>query len=211
MNKKTQNLLLSAIMGAIAYILMYASFPVIPALPFLKIDFSDIPIILVAFVQGPLGAFFSAFIARLLHYLFTGGEMGIPLGDMTSLIASMAYILPIYYLLRGQVTKYILHKENAFTTKDKMKKIWAYSLGILCLTFVMSILNYYIITPFYIHIMQFPIDNMCTYILYGIVPFNLIKGVVVSLVGHVVVIKVLPHLISKFGFKAYSQKHVHVS
>ena len=71
----------------------------------------------------------------------------------------------------------------------------------------MTVLNYYIITPFYMYVMNFPIDNIRTYILFGIIPFNLLKGLLVSIMAHIVVVKVLPTLIQKFGFAYPKSEH----
>lgn len=207
MNRKIQSLLLSAIMGALAYLLMYFSFPVMPALPYLKIDFSDIPILLVAFVEGPIGATLSAFIAKFLHYVFTGGEMGIPIGDFTSFLATLAYTLPIYYILKKPITSQLLGYAHQTKKNFNWRAIGSYALATLSLTIVMTVLNYYIITPFYMYVMNFPIDNIRTYILFGIIPFNLLKGLLVSIMAHIVVVKVLPTLIQKFGFAYPKSEH----
>ncbi|MGH2103121.1 ECF transporter S component, partial [Aerococcus urinaeequi] len=93
----TKEIVLVAIVAALSFILMFIGFPIIPALPYLKVDFSLVPILLVAFISGPKKAVAASLIANGLHYMYTGGEMGIPIGDATAFIATIAYILPIYY------------------------------------------------------------------------------------------------------------------
>ncbi|KZU60178.1 ECF transporter S component [Lactiplantibacillus plantarum] len=41
-----------ALLGAIAYILMLLEFPILPVAPWMKIDFSDIPILIGLFLFG---------------------------------------------------------------------------------------------------------------------------------------------------------------
>lgn len=41
-----------ALLGAIAYILMLVEFPILPIAPWMKIDFSDIPILIGLFLFG---------------------------------------------------------------------------------------------------------------------------------------------------------------
>ncbi len=43
-----------SLLSAIAVILMYIDFPVIPIFPWLKIDLSDVPALMGAFAFGPL-------------------------------------------------------------------------------------------------------------------------------------------------------------
>ena len=84
------------------------------------------------------------------------------------------------------------------------KTIVAYLAATLSLTLVMTILNYFVITPFYMQVMNFDVGNMQTYILAGIIPFNLIKGVLVSLLAHFVLVQTLPTLVNRFGTREYS-------
>ena len=42
-----------ALLGAIAFMLMFVEFPLIPIAPFLKIDFSDVPVLLGLVIYGP--------------------------------------------------------------------------------------------------------------------------------------------------------------
>ena len=57
--------------------------------------------------------------------------------------------------------------------------------GILALTIFMSIANYFVITPIYLQLygvttQQFLGTSLASYVAIGIVPFNLIKGLLVS-------------------------------
>lgn len=54
MNEKTSKLIKISLLSAIAIILMYFDFPIIPAFPWLKIDLSDVPALLGAFGFGPV-------------------------------------------------------------------------------------------------------------------------------------------------------------
>ncbi|OYQ67061.1 ECF transporter S component [Aerococcus sp. 1KP-2016] len=201
----TQQIVLVAIVGAISFILMFVGFPVIPALPFLKVDFSIVPLLLIAFVYGPKGAIGASFIANFLHYMYTGGEMGIPIGDTTAFIATIAYILPIYYILKDQMLAAYTN-DGREANISHGKTITAYVISILSLTIVMTVLNYFVITPFYMQVMNFDVGNMQTYLLAGIIPFNLIKGVLVSLLAHFVLVQTLPTMIHRFGSPQLSRQ-----
>ena len=185
---KAKRLMFIAIMGALAYLLMFFAFPILFALPFLKIDFSDIPLLLTTFLYGPLSGALAALIRTLLHYIQTGGDAGYPIGDLASFLASLAYILPIYYFLRGHL--------GTIKAKDRQlawsRLLLTYGSATLSLTLVMVALNYFVLAPFYSAVMNFPINDMVQYLLMGIVPFNLVKGILVSIVAHFFLRRLLP-------------------
>lgn len=198
----TKEIVLVAIVGALSFILMFIGFPIIPALPYLKVDFSLVPILLVAFTAGPKKAVAASLIANVLHYMSTGGEMGFPIGDATAFIATIAYIFPIYYLLKDQITS-VHPGHTSIKEMNWGRTITAYVIATLSLTVVMTFLNYFVITPFYMQVMNFDIGNMQTYILAGIIPFNLIKGVLVSVLAHFVLVQTLSTLVNRFGTREY--------
>lgn len=197
MNTNTRKLLQIAIIGALAYILMFFAFPIIPFIPYIKVDFSDVPILLLTIIQGPLSGIAAAFIRSILHYIQTGGDAGYPIGDLASFLATISFILPVYYIIKPKLlTRGQANIPKARISQNKGRMLFGYLCSILSLTIVMSLLNYYVITPFYMAMMNFPIPNMGEYILKGIIPFNIIKGILVSAVAHVILVKILP-LLSK--------------
>lgn len=177
---KTKRLVGISLFGALAFVLMFIAFPVIPAFSYLKIDFSDLPILLSFFLYGPAGGIISAVIRSILHYLQTGGDMGYPIGDFASLLATLSYTLPVYYLLNK--------------AKTKTAVIMALLTGTLVLTVVLSIANWFIITPLYMYLLNFEMGSVKELVLAGILPFNIIKGLVVSAVILLVMPKLKPWL-----------------
>lgn len=164
---KTQKMVGIALLAAIAYILSFFSFPVLPFMSFLKIDFSDIPVLVGTFYFGPLSGILIAFIRSTLHYLLTGGEMGIPIGDTAAFLASVSYILPIYFW----------SSRMEWTTKNK---VVSGILGTMSLTIFLTLLNWFVLIPAYSYVMNFDVGPIKDYLLYGIVPFNLLKGGLLS-------------------------------
>ncbi|KZU63360.1 Gx transporter family protein [Lactiplantibacillus plantarum] len=73
-----------ALLGAIAYILMLLEFPILPVAPWMKIDFSDIPILIGLFLFGVGGAFVITIIKLLLH----SAMMGFAIYDLIGSFAS---------------------------------------------------------------------------------------------------------------------------
>lgn len=62
MNNKVQKMVSIAMLAAIGTVLQFVAFPIMPAFSFLKIDFSDIPILLGMFLYGPLAGVITAFV-----------------------------------------------------------------------------------------------------------------------------------------------------
>nr|WP_261976207.1 Gx transporter family protein [Lactiplantibacillus plantarum] len=81
-----------ALLGAIAYILMLLEFPILPVAPWMKIDFSDIPILIGLFLFGVGGAFVITIIKLLLH----SAMMGFAIYDLIGSFASfLGYFVTI--------------------------------------------------------------------------------------------------------------------
>ena len=55
MNKKISNLTLAALLGAMAFVLMYFSFSIPILSPFAELDFSAVPELIGGFMLGPIG------------------------------------------------------------------------------------------------------------------------------------------------------------
>ena len=179
----THRLVGISLFGALGFVLMFIAFPVIPAFSYLKVDFSDLPILLSFLLYGPVGGVMSTLIRSILHYIQTGGDMGYPIGDFASFIATLAYCFPAYWLLKK--------------SKSQKSAIVAFLLGTLSLTVVLSIANLYIITPLYLKILNFSVGNITEYILAGVVPFNLVKGTIISIAFLMVLPKLRPWLVKQ--------------
>ncbi|EGO2630190.1 MULTISPECIES: ECF transporter S component [Enterococcus] len=189
MNNKVQKMVSIAMLAAIGTVLQFVAFPIMPAFSFLKIDFSDIPILLGMFLYGPLAGVITAFVRSLLHLFLTGLAPQNMVGDFASFLASSIFTLPIFYFF-GK-------KKNIRTNR-----IMGLVSGILALTIFMSIANYFVITPIYLQLygvttQQFLGTSLASYVAIGIVPFNLIKGLLVSGVFLVLHAKLLPWLSKK--------------
>lgn len=189
MNNKVQKMVSIAMLAAIGTVLQFVAFPIMPAFSFLKIDFSDIPILLGMFLYGPLAGVITAFVRSLLHLFLTGLAPQNMVGDFSSFLASSIFTLPIFYFF-GK-------KKNIRTNR-----IVGLVSGILALTIFMSIANYFVITPIYLQLygvttQQFLGTSLASYVAIGIVPFNLIKGLLVSGVFLVLHAKLLPWLSKK--------------
>ncbi|MDT2596074.1 ECF transporter S component [Enterococcus dongliensis] len=186
-NLRLQKMTAVAVAAAMGLILQFIAFPIVPMFPFLKLDFSDIPVLINMFIFGPLTGVATAFIRSLLHLTMTGFSVDNMIGDFASFFASTLYTLPIFLLFRK---------------KNTSKRVLGLGLGILAMTLFMSIANYFVITPLYLKAFGLTAGQMLgmglgRYILVGIVPFNLLKGMIVSVAFLVLHAKLLPWLSKK--------------
>lgn len=162
---------LAACLAAISYLLMFLSFSVIPIVPYMKIDFSDIPVLLGMFLLGAAGGIEIALIRSVLYFLISGPSIGSLIGVATSFLATLAFCLPLYWLLKDKA-------EPTF-------KLVLLSIIIptLSLTIILSLGNWLVITPLYLSVLgmklSLPLNQL---VLFGVVPFNLIKGSLLGIV-----------------------------
>lgn len=185
---KTQQIVLVAMFSAVAFVISFFEMPLLGYAPFLKIDLSDLPIFIGMYVLGPLSGGSIAFIRSLLQYVSKGGEMGYPIGATASFLASIAYLVPFY----------AMSKMNKWSQRHIVQTITAGVIATLSLTVVMIIVNYIFILPAYLAVMGFSVEHLFgttyRYILVALIPFNFIKGIVLTLVITATSIKLMPWL-----------------
>lgn len=193
-NMKLSRLVFLAILGAWAIVLRTFDFPILPAAPFLKIDFSDLMVLIGLLANGPIGAIIVAGTRDLLNYIMGGGQAGLPIGVIMSFIASMAMFLPSHFIL-----------SNLKQLSIKFKYVLMSISLVTFLVISMAIFNYYIALPWYVAVLNFPIPDLFVYVVSIIIPFNLIKGVFL-IFGQLAVFKTLVPLMKKRNmlYKAYS-------
>ena len=72
MSNKVQKMVSVSMFAAMGLVMQFVSFPILPVFPFLKIDFSDIPVLLSMFLYGPMAGVVTAFLRSVLHTITTG-------------------------------------------------------------------------------------------------------------------------------------------
>jgi riboflavin transporter len=158
-------------LSSISYVLMLLNFPIPPFPNFLMIDFSDIPALIAALIFGPAAGVLVELFKNILDYFMTGSATGVPVGHIANFVAGILFVLPAYYIY----------------TKLKSKKGMTLALVIatVIMSIVMSVLNYYVIMPAYTLFLNMPAmaaPELKTMIVTGILPFNIFKGLLISLV-----------------------------
>jgi len=167
-------------LSAIATILMFFEVP-LPLMPaFLKLDISDLPAIIAAFLYGPLAGVLIELIKNVLHGI-NSQTMGI--GEVANFLVGIAFVLPVGFLY-----KRIGQKNSALI---------GLLTGIISMVIFASLLNYFILLPMYQSVLHFPLEQIIqmgnasnpaivdlkSFIVLAIAPFNFIKGSIISLLA----------------------------
>lgn len=197
------NLIAYALIGAIAFVVMKFEFPIIPGVGFLKFDFSDVVITIGTFLFGAWAGVVIAFIRALLSLIFSGFALPSLVGQLAAFLASLSFALPFYYLTKK------INQDNRKTKKGRFYPFVGLIVGIVAMTFVLALTNAFILIPIYAvtsmanvpalgsygALYNFTVHNylggllhlpsMSAYIFGIIVPFNLLKGAINSVVVYI--------------------------
>ncbi|MDO4499761.1 MAG: ECF transporter S component [Erysipelotrichaceae bacterium] len=194
MNKsKTQFLVKVAVLGALAAVLMYFEFPLPVAPPFYKVDFSDTAALVGAFAMGPWAAVLISLIKNILHIILKGTSTAY-VGELANFLVSCAFTCTASIIYQKKHTK-----------KGALISLIA---GTLALAAAGAFVNYFVVIPAYVKFMNIPLDvivgmggkifpavtSLFTFVLLCTTPFNLIKGVLLSIVTMIVYKRISPIL-----------------
>jgi riboflavin transporter FmnP len=171
-----------AILSALATVIMLAEFKLPFIGPdFLKFDFSEVPVMIGAFALGPIAGIAIEGLKVLLNFLLNGTITG-GIGELANFLIGVAFVFPASLLYR-------LHK-------TKKMALIGLAAGIVCMTVTGALLNYFVLLPLYAGLFHISMEDLIlgssvmipyitdvqTGILFGIVPFNLFKSIVVSVI-----------------------------
>lgn len=173
-----------AVLAAVAAILMLFEIPLWFAPEFYKIDLSEVAVLIGGFALGPVAAAFIELTKILLNFLLNGTITG-GIGEFANFLIGCAFVLPASAVYRHY--------------KDRKAALWGMLIGTVSLGLVGSLLNYFLLLPVYAKIFGAPIDalismgtainpridNLLSFVLLAVLPFNLLKGAVSSIVTFV--------------------------
>ena len=175
MKWSVKKLVTTAMLAAVAGVLMSLEFS-IPFMPvFYKVDFSDVPTVIALFSMGPASAMCVESI-KILIKLITVGTNSNYVGEFSNLIGAFMFILPIWLISKKTENS----KKGMFTAlavSGVIRIAWA------------CFCNAFITLPMYAASMGISIDdvvravssanpaiqNLNTFIIMATIPFNFIK------------------------------------
>ena len=167
MNRNTNKMVKISLLSAIAVMLMYFDFPILPAFPYLKIDLSDVPALLGGFGFGPLAGVLIELVKNIVILLIKGTSTGF-VGEFANLIIGVSLILPASFIY-GR-------------SKSKKNAILGMVIGAISIEVVGILANVYILLPLY----NMPLSGaeLMKYVTTGLLPFNGIKAIMVSVLTY---------------------------
>ncbi len=168
MKNDVNKLVRLAMLAALSLMLMFlVRFPLIPTAPFLEYEPGDVPALIGAFLFGPAAGFIVTFVVSLIQALTVSAGSGW-IGAIMHLIATGTMVI-----VAGVIYK------KVHTMKGAMI---ALLLGSLSMALIMIPLNLFFTTKF----LNVPVEAVKAMILPAILPFNLLKAGINSVVTFLV-------------------------
>lgn len=162
----------TAMLSAVAFILMFLDFSV-PFMPsFIKMDLSELPALIGAFAMGPACGVIVCLIKNLLHLLITttGG-----VGELSNFILGALFVLPAGFIYKRK--------------KNRKRAVAGALTGATVMAVVSVFTNYFITYPFYTMMMPMEaivgmyqailpsVDGLFECLIVFNMPFTFLKGI----------------------------------
>lgn len=176
----TKNLTRISLLSVIAFLFMYVEFPLtFIAPPFIKLDLSDMPALIGGFAMGPLVGVCIEFVKCILIFFVRGTTTG-GVGELSNFIVGAIFVAA----------------SSAFYRRHKTYggAVLGLLIGVVSMTAFATMSNYFVVFPLYGKIMPMEaiiemgravtsrVDSLWSLMIYCVVPFNLIKGFITSMV-----------------------------
>ena len=176
----TNKLVKVSLLSAISFILMFVEMPIPGLFPeFLKIDISDIPALIAGLSMGPLAGVAVEVIKNFLHGIVATTTGGV--GEIANIIVGSSFVIgaSLIYNRKRNIKTLILSLVGAT----------------LLMVVVGSVVNYFFLLPFYGQLMGIDaiigigkavnprVNNLLDFVLWFIGPFNLVKGIMLSILS----------------------------
>ncbi len=181
----------TAILSAVATVLMFLNVPV-PFMPsFIKLDFSELPALLAAFTMGPASGAAVCLVKNVVNLFIDGFETA-GVGELSNFILGVAFVVPAGFIYG----------------KWKIKKgaVAGSLVGAVTMALLSVATNFFITYPAYINLMGFPLEailgmyhvinpivgtepnnmNLLTALVVFNVPFTFLKGMLSVIITFII-------------------------
>ena len=183
----------TAMFACMAGVLMLIEIPLFFAPGFYKLDLSELPVLICTFYLGPVAGV-AAEALKVLVKLVLKGTTTAFVGDFANFVVGCSFVLPasvIYHAKPG-----------------KKSALIGMAVGTIVLTCFGSFLNAVYMIPKFSQLFGLPIDaivamgsavngainSVTTLVLFAVVPFNLLKGILVSFITFLLYKRISPIL-----------------
>lgn len=171
-----------AILAALSAVIMLLEFPLPFAPGFYKLDLSEAVILMGGFAMGPVAAAVIELIKNLINILLNGTTTAF-VGEFANFLTGCALVVPASLI-------YKYHK----TLKGAIVSL---AVGTFSLVIIGSTFNYFVLIPAFSSMYHMPLDEIVsmgsklnplvsdlkTLVVFAVAPFNIVKGVLCSLIN----------------------------
>ena len=176
---RSRNISYVAMFSALGGVLMLLEIPLFFAPSFYKLDFSELPVLICAFYLGPVSGVVCEFLKVLIKLLLKGTSTAF-VGDLANFLVGCSFVLPAAIVYQK--------------TLSKKGAVVSLAVGTAVMTVFGSFFNAWFLIPRFAVMYGMPLEaivsmgtqingaitNLSTLVLFAVVPFNLLKGVLVS-------------------------------
>lgn len=193
-NKMTTRMITQiGMLGAVATVLMLFEIPLPFAPSFYEIDFSEVPVLIGCFSMGPFAGAMIELVKIILNFVINGTATA-GVGEAANYIIGVSFCLPAAMIYQKQ--------------KTKKGAVVGLVIGTLFMTILGCFVNAYILLPTYAKAFHMPIDalvgmgtavnanihSLFTFVMFAVAPFNLLKGILDSIIVMAIYKKISPIL-----------------
>lgn len=176
----TKNVVLMGMLGALAGVLMMFEVPLVFLAPsFYGLDFSEVPVLVGSFALGPVAGIVIEAVKILVKLVIKPTSTGF-VGEFANFAVGCALVVPAGLIYR--------------INRTKKGATIGMAVGTILMAAAGVVLNALVMLPFYSHFMPLDtiismgaqinpaVSNVWTFALFCVGPFNVVKGIVVSLI-----------------------------
>ena len=185
--------IVTALLAAIAAVLYFLGFPLFPAAPFLRLDFSDVPALLAAVVLGPVYGVAVNLIQNFIGLIAGSFAAHAGIGNLMNFAVGVAFVVPYAVIVRRAQAKHgrVGRKDVALAGAVSIVSIIAVGFG----------MNTVVLPLFFRFIVGMPPEEIWAMVWSTIVfstALNAIKGVILTTVGTVLIYLPLRGVLEKY-------------
>ncbi len=178
---RTRTIIQIGMLSAVAVVLMLFDFPLPFAPSFYKLDFSEVPVLIGSFAMGPLAGACIELVKILLNLVINGTDTMF-VGELANLLIGCALVIPAG----------LIYKKH----KTRKMALAGMAAGTVIMAAAGVFINAYMMLPaygaaFHMDISAFvamgqaiipAVDSLLKFCLLIVAPFNLVKGIAVSVI-----------------------------
>ena len=168
-----------AMLSAVAGVLMLFEAPLWFAPSFYKLDLSELAVMIGALAMGPVAGALIELVKILLNFVLNGTITG-GVGEVGNFLVGCAFVVPAALVYRRQ--------------RNVKSMLLGMVAGTAAMVLLGSVVNYYVLLPVYATVFGQPLEffiqmgnainpaivDLQTFILFAVAPFNLLKGIIIS-------------------------------